>query len=89
MKKETKVVQNELFTESWGQTTILRNNQVIHTVNIDGMKSSMARTSTDMWYKIKDIRSQISTVSRQDNEIDLVMGIGENKTNIMVKYPRN
>jgi hypothetical protein len=51
------------------------------------MKSSIART--DMWYKIKDIRSQISTVSRQDNEIDLVMGIGENKTNIMVKYPRN
>lgn len=100
MKKNTNVVNNETLTESWGQTTIIRNGQVINTVNIEGLKPSMAKTSSDMWFKIKGIRSQIAyyTVSCQENDIDLVMGIGENKNqhngnipkelNRMIRYLR-
>lgn len=100
MKKNTNVVNNETLTESWGQTTIIHNGQVINTVNIEGLKPSMAKTSSDMWFKIKGIRSQIAynTVSCQENDIDLVMGIGENKNqhngnipkelNRMIRYLR-
>jgi len=81
IKIQTDTIKNDTLTESWGQTTILRNDQVINTVNIEGLKPSMARTNSSMWLKIKGIRSQIAyyTVSCQENDIDLVMGIGENK----------
>ena len=62
-------------------TLIIRNEQVIGTLNSDKMKASSARGNSQTYHKTFAVKAELSynPISTQDNALDTIMGIQQNK----------
>jgi hypothetical protein len=71
----------DVIRDSLCKVAVVRNNQVITRVCIDGFKPSSVRANAEAALQVFHLRCEIvyNTVSSQDNPMDICMGIQENK----------
>jgi hypothetical protein len=85
------VANREEIKETLAKLQIIRNNQCVTSLELDGFKISSSRGGPDAYMKTVLHRTELSyeTKSCQDNRMDIAMGIQENKNQHSNELPKN
>ena len=83
--------QKDIIKENFSKTSIYRNGQKITSVSLEGFKFSSARGGGESLLKTIHHRTEISyeTNSKQENSVDEVHGIQQNKNQNQNNLPKN
>jgi hypothetical protein len=83
--------QKDVIKENYSKTSIYRNGQKITSVSLEGFKFSSARGGGESLLKTVHHRTEISyeTNSNQENSVDEVHGIQQNKNQNQNNLPKN
>jgi hypothetical protein len=82
---------HNIYAEFLSKTSIVRNGQVIGNIDLDDFKFSSTRGNAKLMFKTMNVRCIIeyNPISTQDNEMDKLVCVQENKTQLVCNFPVN